>query len=452
MLLAVLLSATVASGAEAMVRPVRGRPPAGSMSWPRRLFLTGGLGVLLLAVKDAVEGQRPGSPGNRTAGRDPIRAVQPPRTAPGFVPTGFDPDAVGDYYPQMVLEPATGRYVVGRPAGEQVRLTLDYRYHHAAERVATEFEAAMVAIVAYRVSDGAVLAMVGDSANYPKGKRGLLGDLELTRGAWFNMASFAKAVLALAVLEGGGSASSTFGYAGHPHGDVQPGDLRGPNAQGFTASLSEAFASSNNAVFHRIAAGFDPSVLNAFVREQLGFGQPLSLGIQAPALVYSNEPEVRARQGSGWQPFAAVPWHIAMLAGLAVNGGQLVYPRPVEQVVRGDRSWTPGPARVNAAVRPESAAALKQMMKAAVSGGTASQLSSYGWLRPGGKTGTAHMHSQLPEAPGWLNYTTFGGFIEKGPGGHGTVALAVMVGDGGGAAAVPATARFFHHVVKLHQQ
>ncbi|MDN5750364.1 MAG: penicillin-binding protein, partial [Pseudonocardia sp.] len=208
-------------------------------------------------------------------------------------------------------------------------------------------------------------------------------------------------------------------------GSVIIGGRPVPNAGGFdlgTVPLRTAFARSCNTTFAQIAAGLDPGALSAAALT-LGLGADYAV----PALTtvtgsvpVATEEVQRAENGFGQGEVLASPLGMALVAATVAHGAPVV-PRLLEgvdtEVLR--PATTPDPAAL-AAIRP--------MMRAVVTEGSATALSGLGEVY--GKTGTAEFTND-GRAHGW-----FVGY-------RGDVAFAVLVVDGGSSApAVDAAARF----------
>jgi len=304
-------------------------------------------------------------------------------------------------------------------AGTPIKTTLDAKVQAAAD-AALNATATRSAIVAVRVSDGAMLAV----ANGPGG-----GELNLALTGRTPPGSTFKTITALGVLDSGAAQPNT--VVPCPKEFTAPGGTPIRNAHdlplGATAQLHQDFAQSCNTAFASLGAKLGPDGLAATART-VGIGVPWDIGTE----VYSGT--VATGADSAEQAAAAfgqgkTQVSPAALAGAAaaIARGQWQQPKLVTD---------PAPAKPAAAgppLKPETLAGLKQMMSEVVSVGTATSIKN----TPGGpiygKTGTAEYDDAHKEK----THSWFMGF-------QGDIAFAVFVEDGGlsSDAAVPIAGRF----------
>ncbi|MFI0444976.1 penicillin-binding transpeptidase domain-containing protein [Actinomadura sp. 6N118] len=299
----------------------------------------------------------------------------------------------------------------GGGKGRKIRTTVDRRVQAAAER-AVQDAPGEAAIVALRPSTGEVLAVAD----------GLGG-----RGAFLGLyapGSTFKVVTAAALLGDGMSAE---GKADCP-ATVVTAQRTIRNHDGKPvgqASLRDAFAQSCNTAFARLAVERLKADKLAASARDLGFGEPITPGVPASRGSFP-EPDGGAELAEaaiGQGRVQASPLMMAVVAG-AVADGTWRSPRMVEaRLIRraGD------PIRPSHAV--PDAAALRAMMRAVVTGGTAAGAR----LPPGmgGKTGTAEVGSGEPSHAWFIGY-------------RGDLAFSVFVQGGGSGpkVAVPVAAAF----------
>ncbi|MEW2359646.1 penicillin-binding transpeptidase domain-containing protein [Spirillospora sp. NPDC029432] len=295
--------------------------------------------------------------------------------------------------------------VLGAAPSERIRTTLDRGVQAAAEKAVAGRSAALVAV---RPSSGQVLA-VADG----------LGGLSAFLGSYPPGSTF-KVVTAAALLADGMSAGSG---AACP-GSVVTAQRTIRNAQGLalgSASLRDALAASCNTTFAQLAVEKLGAGKLAGAAAAFGFGEPIAPGISATPASFPRPGggAETAEAAIGQGRVQASPLTMALVAA-AVADGRWRPPRLVGAgLIRGERPRTR---------RVPGAGALREMMRAAVTDGTAERAG----LPAGtaGKTGTAEVAGGRPHA--W-----FIGF-------RGDVAFAVFVegGSSGAEVAAPLAAHF----------
>ncbi|MGW7278709.1 penicillin-binding transpeptidase domain-containing protein [Streptomyces sp. NPDC054844] len=158
------------------------------------------------------------------------------------------------------------------------------------------------------------------------------------------------------------------------------------------ASLREAFEWSCNTVFAKLGA--DVGVRDmAATAEAFGFNDA---GLRIPFAVSRSSFDTsvdRAQLGLssiGQYNTRATPLQMAMVAAAVANGGQVRSPYLVERTMRAGGSLvaTAGSRPVREAMRPSTAARLKELMTGVVEKGTGANAAIRG-ATVGGKTGTA---------------------------------------------------------------
>jgi cell division protein FtsI/penicillin-binding protein 2 len=305
--------------------------------------------------------------------------------------------------------------------GAVVKTTLDPKVQNAAD-AALAGQANRSAIVAVRVSDGAILAV----ANGPNG-----GDLNLGLTAQVPPGSTFKSVTALGVLENGSANVNT--VVSCPKEYTAPGGTPIHNAHdltatlGDTAQLHEDFAQSCNTAFAQLGAKLGPDGLAATAKT-VGIGIPWDLGMPvfSGSVATGADSAEQAAAAFGQGKTLVSP---AALAGAAaaIAHGQWQQPKLVTEPAPA-KPAQPGPQ-----LKPDSVAALKQMMREVVTNGTAKSINA----TPGdpiyGKTGTAEFDNNDPNK----THSWFMGF-------RGDIAFAVFIENGGLSTdnAVPVAGRF----------
>ena len=297
--------------------------------------------------------------------------------------------------------------------GTTVATGLDRALQTAAEDAVEPVPQAAV-LVAVAPSTGEVLAVAQNGPADAAGALALTG--RYPPGSTFKIVTAAAAITGLGLTPDTPVACP---------GRTVIGGRPVPNAGGFdlgTVPLRTAFARSCNTTFAQVGAQLAPDALPV---------QALALGLGAdyrvPGLVtvtgsvpVAAEEVQRAENGFGQGEVLATPLGMALVAATVAHGApvvpQLIRDAPTEELVA---PTAPDPAVLDA-VRP--------MMRAVVTEGTASALAGLGEVF--GKTGTAE-YTGDGRAHGW-----FVGY-------RGDVALAVLVVDGGSSApAVEVASRF----------
>ncbi|MER7052279.1 penicillin-binding transpeptidase domain-containing protein [Streptomyces sp. NPDC000351] len=158
------------------------------------------------------------------------------------------------------------------------------------------------------------------------------------------------------------------------------------------ASLREAFEWSCNTVFAKL--GVDVGVRDmAATAEAFGFNDPrLRIPFAVSRSTFDTSVD-RAQLGLssiGQFNTRATPLQMAMVAAAVANGGQVRSPYLVERTLRAGGSVlaTAGPGPSREAMRPSTAARLKELMTGVVEKGTGANAAIRG-ATVGGKTGTA---------------------------------------------------------------
>jgi cell division protein FtsI/penicillin-binding protein 2 len=289
--------------------------------------------------------------------------------------------------------------VDGKP-GTPVRTTLDQTVQLAADAaVATATTPA--ALVAVRPSTGEVLAVANNAA----------APYDLALAGRFPPGSTFKVVTATALLTAGVVRPDS--AVDCPASTVVYGK-RFQNSDRFDLGrvpLRTAFAESCNTSFTQLSQRLDDRSLPA-AAALYGVGSTWTL--PAPAFGGSvpapKDDTEKAADAIGQGRVEVSPLAMALVAAAVANGGGVV-----PALVAGQPAAGPAPAGPPAAVLP----ALRDMMRAVVTEGTASALASVPAGPVSGKTGTAEYGSAVPPR----SHAWFTGF-------RGDLAFAVFVQDG----------------------
>jgi cell division protein FtsI/penicillin-binding protein 2 len=299
--------------------------------------------------------------------------------------------------------------------GSDVKTTLDRKVQEAADKVLAGATKS-TAIVAVRISDGAILAVANNGAY----NNALLG--QVPPGSMF------KAVTATNLLDAGKLTPSSLVDC--------PKSL---NVEGYTITnaggevlgkvpLIDDFAQSCNTAFASLAPELGPTGLRDTAKV-LGIGETWDIGLDA----YTGS--VSANGGKSEQAAAAfgqgktlVSPLVMASAAASIARGQFKQPKLVTDPA------VSKPAADGPALKQSTVDAMKLMMRKVVTDGTGTKCKNVPGAPIYGKTGTAEHDTAHPE----LTHSWFMGF-------RGDIAFAVFVEDGGSsiAAAVPLTAQFF---------
>ncbi|NOK36406.1 penicillin-binding protein [Corallococcus exercitus] len=342
------------------------------------------------------------------------------------------PYQAGDVVGLSGLERAQERTLAGRPSGE-VRLLrrsgdseVLYRFDGEPGRdvrttlrmdVQAAAEAALMdvtwpaALVAVDTSTGQVLAV----ASRPLGEalhRALTG--RYPPGSTF------KVVTAEALLANGLKPDSRVDCPL----EVTAGRKRFRNFESEvlgTTTLRRAFALSCNTTFIQLESKLDPSALQDATR-RFGFGVAYDVGLPSPGATFPEPRDDAERASSvmGQGRVLVTPLHMATVAAAADSG-----------VWHAPSLLADADAGPEARLSPGTPKALRELMRAVVTEGTAKSAASVAGLM--GKTGTAEFGTSVPpETHAW--------FV----GVRGGIGFAVFVEGGGvgGRVAVPLAIRF----------
>ncbi|GAB3600792.1 penicillin-binding transpeptidase domain-containing protein [Kineococcus gypseus] len=337
--------------------------------------------------------------------------------------------------------------ITGRdPRGGSVTLTLRPEVQQAAWDA---LDGRKGAVVALDPSTGDVLAMVSspsydpsvlathDGAAAEQAWQALLGDeddpmVNRATGALYPPGSTFKLVTAAAALESGDYDADTL-VAGPRELDLpqtsntlgnDEGTACGPDDR---VSLRDALRISCNTAFGDLGLRLGAEALDEQARA-FGFEQPLSTPLP---VTQSRFPEdaagpLLAYAGIGQGDVTATPLQVAMLSAGIANDGVVMRPNLVADVrdAAFDVVEDPAPQELGRAVSEETAATLREMMRAVVESGTGTRARIEG-VTVGGKTGTAQ------RGGGRAPYAWFTSWADDGQGRNQRVAVAVVIEDGG---------------------
>jgi cell division protein FtsI/penicillin-binding protein 2 len=300
--------------------------------------------------------------------------------------------------------------------GQPLKTTLDAATQNAAD-AALRGQARRSALVAVRISDGAVLAAANGPG--PAGEN-LAFTAQVPPGSTFKMVS------ALALLDQGAVTPET--VVDCPKTKAVDGRSF-KNSDNFVLGrvpFVTDFAKSCNTAFVSLAPKLGPDGL-AVAGRALGLEANWDLGAEA----FTGK--VSANGSATEQAAAAIGQGTTVVSPLAMAGATAAVARgrwEQPKLVLDPAPAKPAPA--GPALKAESVSALKTMMRAVVTGGTGSALKDVPGEPVQGKTGTAEYDNNPAHTHAW--------FV----GWQGDVAFAVFVEQGGSstASAVPIAERF----------
>ncbi|MDO5051277.1 MAG: penicillin-binding transpeptidase domain-containing protein [Pseudoclavibacter sp.] len=333
------------------------------------------------------------------------------------------------------------------PAGASVQLSID----PAVQRVAWDALGEMKgAVVAMDPATGEIAAMVSKPSFDPSALTGqdqeqvlevynaLLSDPEQplqNRAIGGDMnppGSVFKLVIAAAALEYG--VTTPDGPLPNPPTFTLPGSTAvvnnpvhgAPCGEGETTTLRQAIQDSCNVPFAQLAITLGDTRVREMA-EKLGFNHEFSIPTTASASNYPEESlddAQTALTGFGQFDVRATPLQISLVSSAIANGGIVMNPTLVDQVIAADLQQLTGGdgSQFGRAFSEQTARALQEMMVGSVSSGVASNARIDG-VDVAGKTGTAENGEDEPYSL-W-----FTGFIASG---DRHLVVTVVLEDGGG--------------------
>ncbi len=336
--------------------------------------------------------------------------------------------------------------ITGRtPQGGSVVLTIDPALQVAAYQALAGRKGAVVAV---DPSTGAILALVTspsydpnvlsshDEKSITANWKQLTADpnnpmLDRALNETYPPGSTFKLVTAAAALSNGGytpqssipapnvlpypnSTKSLPNYAGEQCGD------------GKTTTLIEALTISCNTAFGALGETLGQDALRKQA-EAFGFNSTFSIPMKSASSVFPTglDDAQTIQSAIGQYNVRTTPLQMAMVAATIANGGTLMKPYLVKQLVGPDLAVidTTKPTAIRQAISAEVAAELTTMMESVVDKGTGTTAQIPG-VKVAGKTGTAE------NAPGKAPHAWFVSFA---PAASPKIAVAVVVENGGGA-------------------
>ncbi len=365
---------------------------------------------------------------------------------------------------------------IGREApadGPSLTLTLDLELQAAAEQI---FGGRAGSAVALDPATGEILALTSIPAYDPNAFA-----TGIDAGPWQKLATDPETPLMNRVIQGQYAPGSVFkivlAVAGLEEGVVTPHSafycpgylsiydsvFRCNKAAGHgMVSLHKALAQSCNVYFYHLGARLEIDRIGRWAR-RLGLGSPAGIDLphEMSGLVPSSEWKLRTLRtpwyagetisvAIGQGQVTATPLQLARLAAVVANGGRLVTPHLVRAV--GGRP-VPGPEPVPLGLRPETLAAIRDGLCAAVNERGTGWRAQLPGLEVCGKTGSAQVVASRLRQPTSRDTLPHAWFVAFAPRQSPRVALAVLVEHGGSGAdaATPVAreilARFFQTTV-----
>jgi cell division protein FtsI/penicillin-binding protein 2 len=300
-----------------------------------------------------------------------------------------------------------GGYVATGGDGKDVRLSINPELQGQMDKLLRMYKPVGAAVVAIDPKTGKVLALSE------------IGEGTATKPL-YPAASVFKIITGAALLEAGVNPHVETCYHGGMHGLVNKLLQDKPQLDRRCLSLSMALAKSANVVFAKMAVKhLDADTLRKeaerFLFNRPIFDQPLE---QSKAEIPDSGLDF-AKSAAGFGQVRLSPMHAALIAAAVGNGGLAMEPSLLDDVE------PTGSIRL---MKPETAVALREMMKLTVSQGTAT--SSFrerhryvlGDIEVAGKTGSLSNH----KGP-FKDYSWFVGFA---PADDPKIAVATMVVNG----------------------
>jgi penicillin-binding protein A len=335
-------------------------------------------------------------------------------------------------------------FITGRsPQGGSVVLTIDPVLQQAAY---TAMAGRKGAVVAVDPTTGAILALVStpsydpnllsshDEASISAEWKKLLADasnpmLDRALSQTYPPGSTFKLVTAAAALSTGSYTPQTM----IPAPDTLPlpqssnvlTNFHGETCGGTETTLIQALTISCNTAFGGLGLALGQDALRSQA-DAFGFDSTFSVPMKSADSVFPVDlsPANTIQSAIGQFDVRATPLQMAMIAATIANGGVLMRPYLVKEVLGPDLSVVDETkaTAIRQAVSSQVAAELTQMMESVVQKGTGTAAQING-VQVAGKTGTAeNAKGQPPHA--W--------FVAFAPAQQPTIAVAVVVENGGG--------------------
>lgn len=250
--------------------------------------------------------------------------------------------------------------------GRVARLTVDPRLQIAVTRLLKKHKVPQAGVVVMDPSTGKVLAY---------GSRGGDGGKDLDVEAFAPSASVFKIVTGAALVQIAGlTPDFKTCYTGGEQ-KITAAELReDPKRDIYCATLAQAMGRSLNTVFARLASKKLTAPDLQAIAAQLGYGTaiPFDVPVEISKIDLPTDTLGFARTAAGFWNTTLSPLHGALLASAVADGGVMMRPWIVSEVLDGTSSIykAPAPQLWHKAIDPATASALETMMRETVSQGT----------------------------------------------------------------------------------
>ncbi len=301
-----------------------------------------------------------------------------------------------------------GRYVVRTETGHRIILTIDPDLQNDMSSMMRNYDIPHAAFAAVEPQTGRVLALVGEEA-----AKEPIGDVALK--AMAPSASIFKLITAAALIEGEGFDPAT--RTCYPLAGSVPSDgnvLGSEQADEACADLGTAFGQSNNYVFSRLAhKHLDSDELLQWA-SRFGYNEPIPFNLPmdpSRADFTDLDPATQARAAAGFWHTHLNPLHSALIAATVANGGVMMRPNLIEEILDpdGNTIYAFMPVPYKQVIKEDTARKLAEIMVYSTTVGTAAKhMRNPKNLPPeyivAGKTGT------LSQKKPYLMFSWFVGF------------------------------------------
>lgn len=325
----------------------------------------------------------------------------------------------------------------GKPAGNDIYLTISERLQRAATQALGDRRGAVV-VLDPRTGD--VLALVSNPTYDPnridESFQAIKSDPaaplvnRATQGLYPPGSTFKIITSATALEKGKATAESS--YDGPAQLSVYGGKVTNFESEEMGAmTLEDAFAHSVNTVFAKVGLDVGPDLVDYAKRFGFDAKPPIDLPASTSRIPEASEMDKLALAWTavGQAQLEASPLQMALVASGIANDGTIMAPRLIKEIRNPGGSLLDRPATSawKQAVSKETAKTISSMMFKTVEAGTGRAARIEG-VKVAGKTGTAETESGAPDA--W-----FVGFV---PVDEPKVAVAVIIEEGGTGGAVAA--------------
>ena len=305
-------------------------------------------------------------------------------------------------------------------SGRVAHLTLDPQLQNATMRLLAKHKVPQASVVVMDPATGKVLTYASRGGD---GK-------DLAVEAFAPSASVFKIVTGATLVQVAGVPIDTkLCYSGGEQ-KILASDLKDdPKHDVYCATLAQAMGRSINVIFAKLASRKLTAPDLAAIGGQLGYGTaiPFDVPVEVSKLDLPADPLEFARTAAGFWHSTLSPLHGAVIASSIANGGVMMRPYVVSDVVDGTTVVykAPAPSSIRKAIEPATAIEVGKMMSETVSQGTcfkafhdAKGKAFIPGVEIAGKTGTLNQPSPLKL------FTWFVGFA---PAKNPKVAIAVLV-------------------------